>query len=118
MISELGGTMRLGANPVILAEGSLPHKLYGSKEIKERHRHRWEVNQEYWDRLEKGGAVFPGWSPEIGLKEILWLPDHYFFMGTQFHPEFKSRPWDPSPPYYGFVKASLNKKRGEPHPKF
>jgi CTP synthase len=117
-ISELGGTMRLGANPVVLEEGSLPHLLYGSTEIKERHRHRWEVNQEYWDRLEKGGAVFPGWSPDKGLKEILWLPELYFFLGTQFHPEFKSRPWSPSPPYYGLVKASLDRKRGKPKPDF
>ncbi len=115
-ISELGGTMRLGANSVIVAERSLPHKLYGSKEIKERHRHRWEVNQEYWDRLEKCGAVFPGWSKENGLKEILWLPELYFFLGTQFHPEFKSRPWSPSPPYYGLIKACLDKKLGKPEP--
>jgi CTP synthase len=117
-ISELGGTMRLGANPVILEEGSLPHELYGSTEIKERHRHRWEVNRDYWERLEKGGAVFPGWSMEKGLKEILWLPELYFFLGTQFHPEFKSRPWRPSPPYYGLVKASLDRKRGKPRPEF
>ncbi len=117
-ISELGGTMRLGANSVVVAEGSLPHKLYGSTEIRERHRHRWEVNPDYWDRLEKGGAVFPGWSEEKGLKEILWLPELYFFLGTQFHPEFKSRPWSPSPPYYGLVKASLDKKRGKPRPEF
>jgi CTP synthase len=117
-ISELGGTMRLGANTVIVAEGSLPHKLYNTTEIKERHRHRWEVNPEYWDKLEKGGAVFPGWSKEKGLKEILLLPELYFFLGTQFHPEFKSRPWSPSPPYYGLVKASLDKKRGKPRPEF
>ncbi len=117
-ISELGGTMRLGANPVILEEGSLPHRLYGSTEIMERHRHRWEVNPEYWEVLEKGGAVYPGWSKEKKLKEVLWLPNNYFFMGTQFHPEFKSRPWKPSPPYYGLVKASLDRKRGKPKPEF
>jgi CTP synthase len=117
-ISELGGTMRLGANSVMVAEGSLPYKLYDSTEIRERHRHRWEVNQEYWDRLEQGGAVFPGWSEEKGLKEMLWLPELYFFLGTQFHPEFKSRPWSPSPPYYGLVKASLDRKRGKPRPEF
>ena len=110
--------MRLGANTVILEEGSLPHVLYGSTEIRERHRHRWEVNPEYWDRLEEGGAVFPGWSPDKGLKEMLWLPELHFFLGTQFHPEFKSRPWNPSPPYYGLVKASLDRKRGKPRPEF
>ncbi len=117
-ISELGGTMRLGANPVILEEGSLPHRLYGSTEIMERHRHRWEVNPEYWEVLEKGGAVYPGWSKEKKLKEVLWLPNNYFFLGTQFHPEFKSRPWKPSPPYYGLVKASLDRKRGRLKPEF
>ncbi|NIN68335.1 MAG: CTP synthase [Anaerolineae bacterium] len=117
-ISELGGTMRLGANPVILEEGSLPHRLYGSTEIMERHRHRWEVNPEYWEVLEKGGAVYPGWSKEKKLKEVLWLPGNYFFLGTQFHPEFKSRPWEPSPPYYGLVKAAYDKKLGKPEPEF
>jgi len=117
-ISELGGTMRLGANSVMVAEGSLPHRLYGSTEIRERHRHRWEVNPDYWERLEEGGAVFPGWSKEKRLKEILWLPEHYFFLGTQFHPEFKSRPWSPSPPYYGLVKASYDKKKGKQKPEF
>ena len=117
-ISELGGTMRLGANPVILEEGSLPHRLYGSTEIMERHRHRWEVNPGYWDVLEKGGAVFPGWSKEKKLKEVLWLPDHYYFLATQFHPEFKSRPWAASPPYYGLVKAAYDKKKGRQEPAF
>jgi len=84
----------------------------------ERHRHRWEVNPEYWDTLEKGGASYPGWSKEKKLKEVLWLPDHYFFLGTQYHPEFKSRPWEPSPPYYGLVKAAYDKKKGKPEPEF
>jgi CTP synthase len=117
-LKELGGTMRLGSNPVVLQEGSLPHRLYGSTEIRERHRHRWEVNPDYWDRLEAAGAVFPGWSKGKKLKELLWLPDRYFFLGTQFHPEFKSRPWAPSPPYYGFVKAAYDKKLGKPEPEF
>ena len=115
-ISDLGGTMRLGANPVILEEGSLPHRLYGSTEIMERHRHRWEVNPEYWEVLDEGGAVFPGWSKEKRLKEVLWLPDNYYFLATQFHPEFKSRPWAPSPPYYGLVKAAYDKKKGRQEP--
>jgi CTP synthase len=117
-ISALGGTMRLGANSVIVAEGSLPHVLYDSTEFKERHRHRWEVNPDYWDKLDEGGAVFPGWSKEKGLKEMFWLPELFFFLGTQFHPEFKSRPWSPSPPYYGLVKASLDRKMGKPQPEF
>ena len=96
----------------------MAEKLYGSNKISERHRHRWEVNSEYFERLEKAGARFTAVSKEKKLKEILELPDKYFFMGTQFHPEFKSRPWEPSPPYYGFVKAAYEKKIGNPKPEF
>jgi CTP synthase len=117
-INILGGTMRLGATPVVLQEGSTIHKLYESKKISERHRHRWEVNRDFWVALEKAGAVFSGWSKEKKLKEVLELPDNYFFLGVQFHPEFKSRPWAPSPPYYGFVKASYDKMIGKPEPEF
>jgi CTP synthase len=117
-ISEMGGTMRLGANKVEVDEGSLAATLYGSTIIKERHRHRWEVNEEYYDALEKAGAHYTAVSKEKKLKEILELPDRYFFLATQFHPEFKSRPWEPSPPYYGFVKAAYDKKMGKPKPKF
>ena len=117
-ISEMGGTMRLGANHFEIEKGSLAEKLYGSQDIKERHRHRWEVNEEYYDVLEKAGARFTAVSKEKRLKEILELPDQYFFFATQFHPEFKSRPWAPSPPYYGFVKAAYDKKMGKPKPEF
>ena len=117
-ISELGGTMRLGANKVDVEPESLAAHLYGSTEIKERHRHRWEVNQEYYESLEKAGAKYTAVSKEKKLKEILELPDKYFFLATQFHPEFKSRPWNPSPPYYGFVKAAYDKKKGKPKPEF
>jgi CTP synthase len=105
-ISEIGGTMRLGANKIEVEAGSMAARLYDSTEIKERHRHRWEVNDESFEMLEKAGAKFTAVSKEKKLKEILELPDKYFFMGTQFHPEFKSRPWAPSPPYYGFVKSA------------
>lgn len=117
-MKQLGGTMRLGANQVELVPGSIIHKLYGSEQIIERHRHRWEVNEEYYERLEKAGAVFLGVSKEKRLKEVLWLPDNYYFIGTQYHPEFKSRPWAPSPPYYGLVKAAYDKKRGLPRPEY
>jgi len=117
-VEDLGGTMRLGSHPVVVKEGSMAHRLYGSGLIQERHRHRWEVNPEYWDRLEGAGAAFTGWTPDGTRKEILEIPENYFFMGTQFHPEFKSRPWKPSPPYYGLVKASLDRKRGRPKPEF
>jgi CTP synthase len=86
--------------------------------IHERHRHRWEVNPDYWSQLEAAGAVFSGSTPDRNRKEILELPGNYFFLATQFHPEFKSRPWKPSPPYYGLVKASLDRKNRRPEPKF
>ena len=117
-ISEMGGTMRLGANKVSITTGSLAEILYKSTKIKERHRHRWEVNAEYYEVLEKAGAMYTAVSKEKKLKEILELPDKYFFLGTQFHPEFKSRPWAPSPPYFGFVKAAYDKKKGKPKPEF
>jgi len=117
-IHDLGGTMRLGAHHAYLKEGSLAHKLYGSTVAEERHRHRWEVNPDFWRHLEKAGLVFTGVSVDGKRKEIVERPDHYFFFATQFHPEFKSRPWHPSPPYYGFVKASLDKKQGKPKPEF
>jgi len=109
-VEDLGGTMRLGSHAAVLKPGSLSNMLYGSELIHERHRHRWEVNPDYWDRLEEAGAVFTGWSPDGKLKEMLERPENYFFLATQFHPEFKSRPWSPSPPYYGFVKACLDRK--------
>jgi CTP synthase len=115
-VEELGGTMRLGAHPVVVEQGSLAHRLYGSELIQERHRHRWEVNPDYWRKLEGVGVRFTGWTVDGTRKEILERPDNYFFLATQFHPEFKSRPWNPSPPYYGFVKASLDRKLGRPEP--
>ena len=117
-VDELGGTMRLGAHEILVRPGSTAHGLYGSERISERHRHRWEVNPGYWERLEETGAAFTGWSPEGRRKEILERPANYFFLATQFHPEFKSRPWAPSPPYYGFVKSCLDRKRGLPRPSF
>lgn len=117
-VEALGGTMRLGSHPVVVKPGTLAHRLYGSELIHERHRHRWEVNPNYWGRLEEAGLIFSGWSTDGRREEILELPGNYFFMATQFHPEFKSRPWEPSPPYYGLVKASLDRKRGRPRPEF
>jgi CTP synthase len=117
-INEMGGTMRLGANEVEVIEGSTAETLYKSTKIMERHRHRWEVNRDYYDRLAMAGANYTAVNKEKKLKEILELPNKYFFLGTQFHPEFKSRPWAPSPPYYGFVKAAYDKKMGKPKPEF
>lgn len=117
-VEALGGTMRLGSHPIVVKPGTIAHRLYGSELIHERHRHRWEVNPDYWSRLGEAGAVFSGWSPDGRRKEILERPENYYFLATQFHPEFKSRPWSPSPPYYGLVKASLDRKRGKPRPEF
>lgn len=105
-IGMMGGTMRLGGYKIILKEGSLANKLYGSKEIVERHRHRYEVNPKYWESFQKGGLVFSGHSEDMRRVEFLELPSHPFFLGTQSHPEFRSRPGNPSPPYYGFIDAS------------
>jgi CTP synthase len=114
-VERMGGTMRLGSHPIHVKPDTIAYKLYGSEVIHERHRHRWEVNPEYWERLEKAGVVFSAWSIDGSRKEIIELPSNYFFLGTQFHPEFSSRPWKPSPPYYGLVKASYDKKNGKKH---
>lgn len=113
-----GATMRLGAHRVIIKEGTLAHSLYNSREVHERHRHRWEVNSDYWGHLEEHGIVFSGKSPDGKRIEILELPGHFFFFATQFHGEFKSRPGKPEPAYYGFIKACLDKKIGKHRPEF
>jgi len=107
MVREMGGTMRLGLHQILLEEGTLAYKLYGARVIYERHRHRYEVNPDYWDALREGGLVLSGWSPDRRRVEFMELPDHPFFLGTQAHPEFLSRPGKPSPPYRGFVEACL-----------
>ncbi len=110
--SRYGATMRLGAYPAILTKGSLIHKLYGEKnKVHERHRHRYEVNPEYIETLEKHGLIFSGRSPDGVLMEFMELPDHPYFVATQAHPEFKSRPMKPAPLFDGLIKAA--KKRGK-----
>jgi CTP synthase len=109
-IEEKGGTMRLGAYPAILKEGTLAHKLYGKTEVNERHRHRYEVNPEYHKILEENGLVISGTSPDGKLAEFVELPNHPYFIATQAHPEFKSRPNKPHPLFDGLVKASLKNK--------
>ena len=108
--SRYGATMRLGAYPAILKKGSLINKLYGQEKIFERHRHRYEVNPKYVDALEKCGIVFSGRSPDGVLMEFMELPNHPYFVGTQAHPEFKSRPMKPSPLFNGLIKAAKKKK--------
>ena len=108
-----GATMRLGAYPCVLKKGTLAALSYGKKEISERHRHRYEVNNSYIEPLEKAGLVFSGISPDGELMEIAELPKnkHPFFLGTQFHPEFKSRPLAPHPLFTAFIKACIGKKK-------
>jgi CTP synthase len=104
-----GGTMRLGAYPCKLEPESLLANLYGLTEVSERHRHRFEVNNRYRDSLSEAGMRFSGVSPDDTLVEVVELSDHPFFLGCQFHPEFKSRPHRPHPIFQGFVKAALQK---------
>ncbi|MDQ3245532.1 MAG: CTP synthase [Pseudomonadota bacterium] len=108
---DLGGTMRLGAYPAKLAGNSIVASVYGTSDISERHRHRYEVNVHYREALEKGGLLFSGMSPDGQLPEIVERPDHPFFVGVQFHPELKSRPFDPHPLFAGFIGAALDQSR-------
>ena len=110
-IKKMGGTMRLGAYPCIIEENSLAFKLYKEKKIYERHRHRWEVNPDYIEILTNNGLKFSGVYKERNLMEIFELPSNKFFIGSQFHPEFKSRPEKPAPLFVGLVKAALERKR-------
>jgi len=110
-IENMGGTMRLGAYRIKIKEDTLAHRLYGETEISERHRHRYEVNPEYISELEKNGLIFSGISSDKIRMEIAEIPSHRFFIASQFHPEFKSRPLHPAPLFYGFVKASLEKMK-------
>ena len=109
--TDLGGTMRLGAYTAILSKGSLVAEEYGTHEIEERHRHRYEVNIDYKDPLEAAGLRFSGLSPDGILPEIVENPDHPWFVGVQYHPELKSRPFEPHPLFKGFVKAALKQSR-------
>lgn len=108
--SNLGGTMRLGCYPANLKEKSLVSKIYKSKQIEERHRHRYEVNKNYKDKIEGKGLIFSGTSPDGELMECIELENHPFFTAVQFHPELKSRPFSPSPLFVEFIKAAINKK--------
>lgn len=108
---NLGGTMRLGAYPAKLLQKSLVRDIYGSETISERHRHRYEVNTTYQKRLEDAGVVFCGMSPDGKLPEIIELKDHPWFVGVQFHPELKSKPFDPHPLFSSFIRAAVNKNR-------
>jgi CTP synthase len=108
---DMGGTMRLGAYPAALTGNSVVESIYGGREISERHRHRYEVNVHYKDALEKGGLLFSGMSPDGALPEIVERPDHPWFVGVQFHPELKSKPFDPHPLFASFIEAAVKQSR-------
>ncbi|MGQ9498812.1 MAG: CTP synthase [Dissulfurimicrobium sp.] len=110
--SDLGGTMRLGAYPCRFVPGTKAHAAYKRDEILERHRHRYEFNNDYKGRMEDAGMVFSGLSPDGELVEIVELPTHPWFLGCQFHPEFKSKPLDPHPLFVAFIQAALAKRLG------
>jgi CTP synthase len=115
-VENKGATMRLGVHKIVITENTLAYQLYGVGTIFERHRHRWEVNPEYWDTLNKNGMVFSAKSEDLRRMEILELPDRFFFLASQFHGEFKSRPGKPDGEYYGFIKACLDRKLGKTKP--
>ena len=108
-VKKKGGTMRLGAYPCKVKEGSLAEKIYGAKEISERHRHRFEFNNDYRAKIEEAGMVISGTSPDNMLVEMVEIPSNKFFIAGQFHPEFKSRPDRPAPLFKEFIKATLKK---------
>jgi CTP synthase len=110
-VEEMGGTMRLGAYPCVLDEGSLSYLVYGAKEISERHRHRYEFNREYEEILVSYGLNIAGSSPDKNFVEIVEISDHPWFLGCQFHPEFKSKPLNPHPLFVSFIQAALKNKK-------
>ena len=110
-VRDMGGTMRLGADPVKLHDGTRAREIYGEAVIYERHRHRYEVNNHLRKRLEQAGLIFSGTSPDDRLVEVIELPEHPFFVASQYHPEFKSRPLRPQPLFREFVGAALGRAR-------
>ena len=104
-VKDLGGTMRLGGLDLVVKEDTLAHRLYGSNLVRERFRHRYNVNTKYISQLERMGIVFSGFAPEKKIMQILELPTHKFFVGTQFHPELTSKPLNSNPLFRGFVEA-------------
>jgi CTP synthase len=113
-VTDKGATMRLGAYPCVVLEGTKASDTYGVREISERHRHRWEVNNDYRETLQNHGLVLSGLSPDRRLVEMVELKDHPYFAGCQFHPEFKSRPTDPHPLFRRFIKAAVDYQASRP----
>jgi CTP synthase len=114
--ADKGGTMRLGSYPCVLTAGTLAGVAYAEAKIMERHRHRYEFNNHYREQLQQAGLVISGTSPNGELVEIIEIHDHPWFLGCQFHPEFKSRPLKPHPLFRDYIKACLDYKLGLPHP--
>jgi CTP synthase len=110
-LADKGGTMRLGAYPCVISEGTLAHRVYGKKNISERHRHRYEFNTKFRRQLEDAGMVFSGMSPDGTLVEIVEIPAHRWFLAAQFHPELKSRPLDCHPIFKSYVKAAMGHRK-------
>ena len=109
-ISNLGGTMRLGAYECRLKEGSIPAEAYGATSVRERHRHRFEFNSEYRSEFEKAGLECVGENPETGLVEVVQIPTLTWFVGTQYHPEYRSTVLNPNPLFISFIKAAIARK--------
>ena len=105
-IKLMGGTMRLGAYPCEIQEGSLAHQIYGTTHISERHRHRYEFNNDYLNQFQENGMIASGTNPDTGLVEIVEIPNHPFFIGVQYHPELKSSVEIPAPLFVGFIAAA------------
>ena len=113
--ADKGGTMRLGSYPCVLTAGTLAGVAYGEAKIMERHRHRYEFNNHYREQLKQAGLTISGTSPNGELVEIIELRDHPWFLGCQFHPEFKSRPLKPHPLFRDYIRACLEYKLSLPH---
>jgi CTP synthase len=105
-VTTKGGTMRLGSYPCDIKEGSMANRIYDSLHISERHRHRWEFNNIYLERMEQAGMVASGRNPDTGLVEIIEIPNHPFFIGVQYHPELKSTVENPAPLFVSFICAA------------
>jgi CTP synthase len=109
-VTQMGGTMRLGTQPTVLDTNSISGQAYGADQIDERHRHRYEFNNQYRQQFEANGLRFAGTSPDGGLVEIVEIPDHPWFVAVQFHPEFKSKPLKSHPLFAGFVGAAVERR--------
>jgi CTP synthase len=106
-VTQKGASMRLGTWPTVIREGTLAHHVYGRSQISERHRHRYEYNMKYFERMKEKGFVISGTSPDGALAELIEIRDHPWFLACQFHPEFQSKPNNPHPMFKGFIGACL-----------